>query len=105
MSFLTHQVKVFSSSVVRIPVEEEDVVRAGQSLQKDLLLRNGVGRVKLHPDELPHVLVHQTDSGAVNDVSDVGGNPATTQHPAIRTFSHKVMTKSVHHILSLTSGQ
>lgn len=72
--------------MVRLPVEEEDVVRAGQSLQKDLLLRDGVGRVELHPDELPHVLVHQTDPGAVNDVPDIGRNPATSQRPAVRTL-------------------
>lgn len=71
--------------MVRLPVEEEDVVRAGQSLQKDLLLRDGVGRVELHPDELPHVLVHQTDPGAVNDVPDIGRNPATSQSPAVTT--------------------
>lgn len=59
-----------------VPVEEEDVVGAGQSLQQDLLLRDGVGRVELHPDELPHVLVHQADAGAVHDVSDVGRDPA-----------------------------
>lgn len=65
-------------AVRSVPVEEEDVVGAGQSLQQDLLLRNGVGRVKLHPDELPHVLVHQADPGAVNDVSDVGRDPSKT---------------------------
>lgn len=61
------------------PVEEEDVVGAGQSLQQDLLLRDGLGRVELHPDELPHVLVHQADAGAVDDVSDVGWNPVNTR--------------------------
>lgn len=60
------------------PVEEEDVVGAGQSLQQDLLLRDGLGRVELHPDELPHVLVHQADAGAVDDVSDVGRDPVNT---------------------------
>lgn len=60
------------------PVEEEDVVGAGQSLQQDLLLRDGLGRVELHPDELPHVLVHQADAVAVDDVSDVGRNPVNT---------------------------
>lgn len=61
------------------PVEEEDVVGAGQSLQQDLLLRDGLGRVELHPDELPHVLVHQADARAVDDVSDVGRNPVNTR--------------------------
>lgn len=60
------------------PVEQEDVVGAGQSLQQDLLLRDGLGRVELHPDELPHVLVHQADAGAVDNVSDVGRNPVNS---------------------------
>lgn len=34
--------------------------------------------MELHPDELPHVLVHQADAGAVDDVPDVGRNPAAT---------------------------
>lgn len=67
-----------------VPVEEKDVVWAGQSLQQDLLLRDGVGRVELHPDELPHVLVHQADAGAVDDVSDVGRDPANARRDSGR---------------------
>lgn len=58
------------------PVEQVDVVRAGERLQQHLLLGDGSRRVELHPDELPHVLVHQAHAGAVDDVADVGGNPA-----------------------------
>lgn len=49
--------------------------------------------MKLHPDELPHVLVHQTDPGAVNYVSDVGRNPAKTRHEHESDFRKGYKTK------------
>lgn len=57
-------------------MEQEGVVAAGQGLQQDLLLRDGAGGAKLHPHELPHVLVHQRHARAVHHVTYAGGNPA-----------------------------
>lgn len=40
--------------------------------------------MELHPDELPHVLVHQADAGAVDDIPDVGGDPGAAAAAAVR---------------------